>query len=90
MDLKILKFFSKSCVPCKLLAKSLQELPQLTTVDFTVQDIDIEEDFNSTNQYHINTVPTLVIIGSDGIEITRIVGNCNKHKLLEIIEECAE
>lgn len=55
---KILKFYSESCAPCKVMSNKLKEL------DIEVKDIDIAEDDNIElfNKYKIMTVPTIVVL----------------------------
>lgn len=67
---KILKFGSETCGPCKLMAKRLQN------IDMDVTDIDIYEDENEelVKKYDIRSIPTLVMLGSNGKELGKLVG----------------
>lgn len=67
---KILKFYSPSCMPCKLLTNVLKQL------EVAYEDIDITDDNNSqlVMKYNIRTVPTLVKVDSVGNEINKLIG----------------
>lgn len=55
---KILKFYSESCAPCKVMSNKLKEL------DVEVKDIDIADDssIDLCNKYSIRTVPTIIVL----------------------------
>lgn len=55
---KILKFYSESCAPCKVMSNKLKGL------DVEVKDIDIADGDNIDvcNKYSIRTVPTIIVL----------------------------
>jgi len=75
---RILRFTASWCQPCKMLAKTLEEVN--TDVPIEVIDIDVHSDV--AMEYNIRSVPTLVM--KDGnIEMKRMVGMKSKQDLSE-------
>jgi len=75
---RVLRFTASWCQPCKMLAKTLDEID--TNIPIEVVDIDVHSDV--AMDYGIRSVPTLVL--KDGnIEIKRIVGMKSKQDLTE-------
>lgn len=73
---KVLKFSASWCGPCKMLAKTLQTVE--TTVE--IEEVDVDQNGELTQQYKIRGVPTLVLI-EDGVELKRVVGVKSKEEL---------
>jgi glutaredoxin len=67
---KILKFYSPSCMPCKLLTNLLKE------EQIEHESIDITDDANSVlvSKYNIRNVPVLIKVDGIGNEKERLVG----------------
>lgn len=67
---KILKFYSPSCMPCKLLTNVLKE------EQIEHESIDITEDINRqlVLKYNIRTVPVLIKVDGIGNEKSRLLG----------------
>lgn len=67
---KILKFYSPSCMPCKLLTNLLKE------EQIEHESIDITDDANSVlvSKYNIRNVPVLIKVDSMGNEKDRLLG----------------
>lgn len=76
--MEILKFYSTTCGPCKMLAPVVKAVSEETGV--SVQDINIEDQFELAEQYGVMKVPTLVFL-KDGEEVDRVVGFINKENL---------
>ena len=73
---KILKFSATWCGPCKMLAKT----PQSVQTEIEIEDIDIEQNPELTQQYRVRGVPTLVLL-QDDVELKRVVGVKSKEEL---------
>ena len=69
-SVKILKFYSPSCMPCKLLTNLLKE------EQIEHESVDITDDTNRqlVLQYNIRTVPVLIRVDSMGNEKDRLLG----------------
>lgn len=65
--MKILKFYSDSCGPCKVLTKNLKE------AGIDVENINVQEDSYLIDKYEIKNIPTLIKIEND-IILDRFTG----------------
>ena len=59
---KILKFYSKTCGPCKVMSKRLEELKNVEIQEIDILDEDSEE---LVNKYKVTSIPTIIIL-NDG------------------------
>ena len=66
---KVLRFTASWCQPCKMLARTLEDI----STDYPIEVIDIDENRELAIQYSVRGVPTLVML-KDDIETKRIVG----------------
>lgn len=74
--MKILKFYSNTCGPCKALEKNLQE----AGVDYESIDVENEEDL--VDKYSVRSVPTLLKIDEDKV-VARNIGVMTVDQLKE-------
>lgn len=77
---EILRFTASWCGPCKMLAKTLEEID----VQIPIKVVDVDEETDLAVQYGIRGVPTLVMVKEEK-EIKRITGNKTKQELEEFI-----
>jgi thioredoxin 1 len=77
---KILRFTASWCGPCKMMAKTLEQIE--TNVPIEVIDIDVHPEI--ATEYGIRGVPTLVMM-EENMATKRIVGNKTKQELEEFI-----
>ena len=66
---KVLRFTASWCQPCKMLARTLEDI----LTDYPIETIDIDEKQDLAIQYGVRGVPTLVMLEND-VEFKRIVG----------------
>jgi thioredoxin 1 len=66
---KVLVFSASWCEPCQAFKPTLLELDQERLVY-----VDIDETPEIRTDYNVQTVPSLVLVDDDGIEIKRLVG----------------
>lgn len=61
---RILKFYSPSCGPCKVMGKNLEEVTKVTGIE--VQEVDITDEDNQSllDEWKPRTVPTIIAIDS--------------------------
>lgn len=62
---KILKFYSKTCGPCKVMSKNLEGLDG---VEITEVDIADEANQELVDKYGIRTVPTIIVYDDNGFQ----------------------
>jgi thioredoxin 1 len=79
---KVVRFTASWCGPCKMLAKTLEEVK--TNVPVEVIDIDAQPDIAA--EFGIRSVPTLVMM-EDNAVTKRIVGNKTKQELEAFIND---
>lgn len=63
--MKLLKFYSPSCMPCKAMTEILEQLSFET--DLNIKPVDISEDIDTAIQWQVRTVPTLVCPETQGV-----------------------
>lgn len=81
--MEILKFYSPTCGPCKVLERKLDE----EKINYTNVDVTLSESADNISKYRVTTIPTLVIV-KDSQEIKRYHGIINNEQLKEIKELC--
>ena len=77
---KILLFKLSTCGPCKLLSKFFTQL------HINKEEVTLDKDDNAdsiADKYDIKSVPTVVILNSEGEELGRFVGFKTKEQILE-------
>jgi thioredoxin 1 len=79
---KVVRFTASWCGPCKMLAKTLEEVE--TNVPVEVIDIDAQPDIAA--EFGIRSVPTLVMM-EDNAVTKRLVGNKTKQELEAFIND---
>lgn len=80
--MKLLKLSAAWCGPCKQLAMTMNGLEGLPEV----QEIDIDKDYKTAQQYNVRGVPTLILLDDEGKEVKRVSGALTKEKLLEFVK----
>ena len=76
--MKVLRFTASWCQPCKMLAKTLEDVE----TQIPIEVIDIDETQGLAMDYGIRGVPTLVMLDGD-IEVKRVSGMMMKNQLSE-------
>lgn len=81
----VLKFYSESCGPCKLMSKVLEEISKETEIN--IQNIDIADEDNDSliEEWKPRTVPTIIIIDEDQKVLGEFKGITPKETLLKTI-----
>lgn len=80
--MKILKFYSPTCGPCKVLESQLKELG----IEYTNINISDSNKGDIISKYSIRAVPTLLVVDSELKEIRRHVGLFKQGELEEFIK----
>lgn len=73
---KILRFTASWCGPCKMLAKTLEDID----LGLPIEVVDIDENGALAQQYGVRGVPTLVMVEGDK-EVKRQVGLASASQL---------
>ena len=81
--MKILKFSSATCMPCKQMTKVIDELDDDTKSLF--EEYTSENDITKFMQFNVRSVPTLVAVDESGNELRRSAGMLQRDKLLAFV-----
>lgn len=82
--MKILKFSSATCMPCKQMAKVIDELDDDTKSLF--EEYTSENDITKFMKFNVRSVPTLIAVDESGNELRRSTGMMTEDKLIEFIQ----
>ena len=82
MDKRIIRFTASWCGPCKMLAKTLEEVDSKLPIEV----IDVDENTAIATDFGIRGVPTMVML-SENTEMKRLVGNKSKKELEEWLND---
>lgn len=77
--MKILKFYTPTCMACRMLGKILEK------VDVEVENVNALEDIEKVDLYNICTTPTLIFL-NEGKEVARKTGMATAEQIQEIID----
>jgi thioredoxin 1 len=78
---KLLVFSASWCGPCKAFKPTLLELEQDKLVY-----IDIDEMPEIRRDYEVRSVPTVILVDEDGVELERLVGGQLLSTLQELLD----
>ena len=81
--MEILKFYTETCMPCKVIGKLLDKLEG---VKVTPINAVADENISLVSEYNVFSTPTLVFL-KEGKEVGRITGMTTASKIKEIIEQ---
>lgn len=65
---KLVKFSRENCAPCKMVEGYLSDK------DIQYQEVDVENDIETTVKYGVSGVPTLLLLGKNDEVLDRLVG----------------
>ena len=68
--MKLIKIYSKTCGPCKVLEKNLVE----SGVDYDSVDVASEEGEDIVEKYGVRAVPTLLLVDDNGTLLNKRTG----------------
>ena len=75
---KVIRFTASWCEPCKMLAKTLEDVQ----TNLPIEIVDIDKDSNTAIEFGIRGVPTMVMV-EDGAVLKRSVGMKSLKELQE-------
>ena len=85
-SIRVFKFSSKDCQPCKQLSKQLQSIEtEILTVSY-----DVYENQQLARSFGIRSVPTLIAVREDGVEVHRMTGTTTQEQLQEWYDYLSE
>lgn len=81
--MKLIKIYSKTCGPCKVLERNLVE----SGIKYDSVDITSEEGEELTDTYGVRAVPTLLLVDDNGTLINKHVGILNVEEIKSFANE---
>ncbi len=81
--MKVIKIYSRSCGPCKILENNLQ----LANIPHESVDVQSAEGYNVVTKYEVRTVPTLILVDDEGNVVKRHSGLLGVQELKEFCNE---
>lgn len=94
MGLKVIKFSSSWCGPCKVMAPiydKISKMEKYENVKFLSYDIEEDEEgIELVEQFKIKNVPTIVFADENNNVIRKIIGLVQEDNLIEILNEVIE
>lgn len=81
--MKLIKVYSKTCGPCKVLEKNLIE----SGIQYDSVDIASDEGDEIVDKYNIRNVPTLLLVDDNGTLINKHVGILNSEEIKKFYNE---
>jgi thioredoxin 1 len=79
---KAIRFTASWCQPCKMLARTLEDI----TTEIPIEVIDIDDNSELAKNFGIRGVPTLVMVEGD-VETKRLVGMKSQKELEEWLND---
>lgn len=78
----ILKFYSPTCGPCKVVSRNLEQIEGAE-----IKSIDVTDSTNKEllDKYNIITVPTIIILGEDGEVQSKFKGIVTADEIKEVL-----
>lgn len=85
-DKVLLKFYSVTCAPCRMISTEIAKLVEDNDIDATIYDIDVESCPELAGEYGVFSVPTLVFL-NNGEEYHRNSGFLPKQQIKSILNK---
>ena len=79
----LLDFWAPWCGPCRMVSPILEEIAE-ERPDIKVAKVNIEEQMELAADFHIFSIPTLVVM-DEGKIVNKSVGAMPKHKILAML-----
>ena len=79
--MKVLKFGGAWCTNCKQLTEVINKL----NTDVSIEEVDVDNDIDTSLLYKIRSVPTMVMVDEDG-EVKRFSGMMGETQLKEWLQ----
>lgn len=82
----IVDFWATWCMPCKMLAPTVEEIANEYQGKYKVGKLNIDDAMDVATKFSVMNIPTLIFF-NNGAEAARIVGAVSKRDILKKMEE---
>ena len=82
--MKVLKFYAEWCGPCKGLNMVIKGAGDKITVP--INEVNIDEELMTSVEYGVRSVPTMILLDENDVELKRHVGTLNEEQLLDFLK----
>jgi thioredoxin 1 len=82
--MKVLKFYAEWCGPCKGLSMVIKGAGDKITVP--INEVNIDEELMTSVEYGVRSVPTMILLDENDVELKRHVGTLNEEQLLDFLK----
>ena len=82
----IVDFWATWCMPCKMLAPTVEEIAGEHKGKYKVAKLNIDDAMDIATNFSVMNIPTLIFFNNGG-EVGRMVGAASKRDILRKIEE---
>jgi thiol-disulfide isomerase/thioredoxin len=87
--MKVIKIGAIWCPGCLIMRPRWQDIEKEINLDSVYLDYD--DDKEEVLKYNVGKIlPVFIFLDNNGIELTRLIGEVSKKKILETIEECKD
>ena len=83
--MKLLKFYAEWCGPCKMQSQIIKNASD--KIKTPIENVDIDNNIMMSVEYQVRSVPTLVLLDDNGVEVKRQTGVLREKELLEFLGE---
>lgn len=80
----LVDFWATWCMPCRMLAPTIEELAEDLDGKVTVGKINVDEDPDLARKYRVSSIPTLIVF-ENGAEVRRSVGVISREDILDML-----
>ncbi len=82
----LLKQFSANwCQPCTILSNALRDVDEPLIKNREKVDITTDYGMEQAKKYGVRSIPTLIIVDSEGYESRRLTGSVSKERVIDFV-----
>lgn len=86
LPFKMYEFVATTCSACKQMEEVYNEAVEKYGDKMNFEQVNVERNYNLSNKYSVNVVPTFIIVDMEGNIKKKFIGAVEKEEFFEIIE----